>query len=101
MQNSIKGAQLGLLRQLLCCEPSLADKILDGLPGSERKDDDDDWSSHELGLWTARTLSACKRPVCIFLDGLDEISPSDGPIEVIDLVKELSGIANVKVYVSS
>jgi len=114
MQKSVKGLLLTVLHRLLCEEPELADHPLNGAPkrggadknsdcrvGIGRKDNHNDWSSSELRHWMVRILSLYPRPVCMFLDGADEISPADGPTELMDLVQELLGLQNVKVCISS
>ncbi|PQE23357.1 hypothetical protein CJF32_00009416 [Rutstroemia sp. NJR-2017a WRK4] len=47
------------------------------------------------------SLWSCPRPVCLFLDGLDEISSADGPHDLLDLIRELSGIAGLKICLAS
>ena len=99
MQRSVKGFLFAVLYQLFCEEPELVDHLV----SIGRKDNDSDWSTSELRHWIVRILSSYPRPVCIFLDGADEISPADGPTELMDLVQELLGINNVnlKICISS
>jgi len=41
------------------------------------------------------------RPSCLFIDGLDEVDPSDGQLWLIDLLRDLQSIPRLKLCVSS
>lgn len=101
MQKSIRGVLQALLYQLLLEECSLVDLLLKAVKGVDRKDHDSDWSLPELNSSLKMTLSSSARPTCILLDGLDEVSPSDGPFELMDLIEEISNIPRVKICVAS
>ncbi|KAK0702208.1 hypothetical protein B0H67DRAFT_650262 [Lasiosphaeris hirsuta] len=71
--------------------------------GIGRKDNDNGWSTPELRHWIVRILGLYPRPGCIFLDGADEISPKEGPAELMELVQELlrAPKVNLKICISS
>jgi hypothetical protein len=99
MQNSVKGMLLSLLYKLLLKEPALAEILLQDIEYISLKDNVNDWSHTELRRSFIQTLSFCQKPLAIFLDGLDEISSSDGPFELLGLIDEISAIAGVKVKI--
>jgi hypothetical protein len=101
MQRSIKGILCTLLYQLLCNEKPLVEALLSELDASDSIDSDADWTFLILKRSLIASLRSCPRPVCLFLDGLDEISSADGPYELIDLIRELSSIARLKICLAS
>ncbi|PQE05703.1 hypothetical protein CJF31_00004436 [Rutstroemia sp. NJR-2017a BVV2] len=101
MQRSIKGILCTLLYQLFCNEKSLVEGLLSELDASDSIDSDADWTVPILKRSLIASLRSCPRPVCLFLDGLDEISSADGPHELIDLIRELSGITGLKICLAS
>ncbi|PQE04625.1 hypothetical protein CJF30_00004429 [Rutstroemia sp. NJR-2017a BBW] len=101
MQRSIKGILCTLLYQLLCTEKSLVGGLLSELNASYSIDSNADWTVPILKRSLIASLRSCPRPVCLFLDGLDEISSADGPHDLLDLIRELSGIAGLKICLAS
>jgi hypothetical protein len=101
MQKTSRGILLALLHSLLLQEPSLVDDLLGSSTEFEAKHESSDWSISELRRCLVSCLSSCIRPVCIFIDGLDEIDPSEGAFEIVDLVDSLINIPGVKMCVSS
>jgi hypothetical protein len=101
MQRSIKGTLCILLYQLLCSEKSLVEGLLSDLDASDSIDSVADWTIPILKRSLISSLRSCLWPVCLFLDGLDEISSADGPHELIDLIRELSGIPRLKICLAS
>ena len=101
MQKSITGLLQSLLYQLLLEDISLVGLLLGTVKDIERKDHDSDWSYPELKSCLMMALSSSPQPICIFLDGLDEVSSSDGPFELMNLIEELSQESQVKICVAS
>ncbi|KAK3367650.1 hypothetical protein B0H63DRAFT_363599, partial [Podospora didyma] len=99
-QRSIKGIMSSLLHQSLSENELDIDALLLQFPHLLEKDSFSDWSAAELGKILLSHLKVAG-PRCIILDGLDEVSPNDGPFKVIQLVEELKALSNVKVCVSS
>ena len=88
-----------LLYKLLLKVPALADILLEDIKNIALKDNVNDWSHSELRRSLLQTFSSCQKPLAIFLDGLDEISSSDGPFELLGLIDEISAIPGVKVKI--
>lgn len=103
MQQSIKGLLCSLLYQLLENSAVATNCVLQILQAgrSGMKDEDADWSVLELRSTLLKTLHSYERPICIFIDGLDEVHPTDGPMELVDLVEEISRCRNAKLCLSS
>lgn len=70
-------------------------------PSIKLKDNPSDWSIKELQDIFVYLLRKSARPILIFLDGLDEIDPSDGPFFLLSLLDTVCKIPGVKVYTSS
>lgn len=100
MQKNIKGLLCSLLHQALSREPTVLDKILTQTTSYRDKDHDTDWSVRELGSLCLDTLISYPFPVCIFLDGLDEICKDD-VLAVLKLVDDMGSLPNVKICVAS
>lgn len=101
MQQNIKGLLCSLLYQLLQSSTGALNYILSFVEGANRKDADTDWSTGELQRSCLRILASYERPVCIFLDGLDEVDPKDGVTQLLSLVKQMSQNENIKVCLAS
>ena len=97
LQKSIRGLLLTLLYQILDQDRSLMDLLL----AHSKKMEYHDWSFPLLNSSLQTVLEKCGRPVCIFIDGLDEIDPSDGPFELINLLENLYQAPHVKACLSS
>ncbi|KAF3016413.1 hypothetical protein E8E14_002767 [Neopestalotiopsis sp. 37M] len=101
LQRSIKGMLCSLLHQLLQDSSRILDCALSSFPYLRTKDADTDWSVEELRTLCLRVISTYERPVCLFLDGLDEVDIQDGVVHLLDLVHELSQSRNIKICLSS
>ena len=77
-QRSVKGFWCSIAHQLLSSNPGLADGILDKFPQMNLMQEPSDWSPGELQMACLDLLSTCAPPVCIFIDGLDEVDDADG-----------------------
>lgn len=103
MQQSIKGLLCSLLYQLLENSATATADVPQNnqTRRSGTKDEYTDWSVSELRSTFLRTLQSYERPICIFIDGLDELNPKDGPMDLIDLVEEISRCRSTKLCLSS
>lgn len=103
MQKSLEGLFCSLLYQLLSNNNTRLGEVMSFVP--DPKDSFTDWSSTELRSALSRALSLCKKGVCLFLDGVDEIDPEDGTKdgipELLELVSELSQTGNIKLCLAS
>lgn len=89
MQQNIKGLLCSLLYQLLQCSVTALNHVLSSIATANMKDADTDWSTAELQSICLQTLASYERPVCMFLDGLDEVDPKDGVTRLLNLVQQL------------
>ncbi|KAI1866694.1 uncharacterized protein JN550_007547 [Neoarthrinium moseri] len=101
MQNSIKGLYCTLLYQLLVEGPEDIDGIIRKDPAFARKDHVSDWSTCELQSLCIRLFRHQSSLVCLFIDGLDEVSKDDGAINLVTAIKTMVQLPNVKACVSS
>ncbi|KAL8337566.1 hypothetical protein RB598_006458 [Gaeumannomyces tritici] len=89
MQQSIRGLQCSLLHQLFSESPLSMDWVLQGHESIRRKSADTDWSGEELTSTLYNVMSQYPSPVVIFLDGLDEVLPKDGTLQLLHFIEEL------------
>jgi hypothetical protein len=101
LEKSIKGLLCCLLHQLLAENPTLAAYALETFSYISSKHFVGDWSSEELENILLSLLASHPNPICIFIDGLDEIDPSDGQFEVLELVKTCITFCPLKLCVTS
>lgn len=103
MQQNIKGLLCSLLYQLLEKSLVATKHVLRDIQARSlgTKDKDTDWSVPELQSIFLQTLSSYERPVCIFIDGLDEVHPSEGPDELLALIMQFRRRRQVKLCLSS
>lgn len=103
MQKSLEGLFCSLLYQLLSNNDTTLGEVMSFVSGP--KDSFTDWSSTELRSALSRALSSCKKGVCLFLDGIDEIDSEDGTKdgipELLELVYELSQTRKIKICLAS
>jgi hypothetical protein len=93
---------LGLLRSLLFQIVEKNDYIASlQTPNIMSKRNPADWSRVDLETTLLRTLREHGGGSCIFIDGLDEIDPRDGPFDLLNLVEQISSLSNIKICVSS
>lgn len=102
MQRNTKGLLCSLLFQLLSESPEALGVILSALPSARLKDSDSDWSIAELLSAYRHTMRVYDRPICVFLDGIDEyMDTNDSVIELLSLVHQLAQAKNAKFCLSS
>lgn len=100
IEATVKGLLCSLLYQVLS-EQSACEAVLEKHPGTRTKDSVSDWSEDELQGVLFKVLQALGRPLCLFIDGLDEISSSAGQDRVLEFVNSLRRAPVVKMCVSS
>ncbi|KAI6361175.1 hypothetical protein MCOR25_006546 [Pyricularia grisea] len=93
MQQSIKGLLCSLLYQLLLNDKLAIDHILQTGCDTSIKDSDTDWSVAELKSTLQLALRQATHAVCIFIDGLDEVLPSDGTLALLVTINWLRSSA--------
>ncbi|KAI0853761.1 hypothetical protein F5Y00DRAFT_257063 [Daldinia vernicosa] len=103
MQKSVKGFLCSILHQALLSDRiSLAlGSILETSKPLLLKQEAADWDVEELKDLSFTILGSDMFPVCIFLDGLDEICEEDGPFSLLKLIDDLRTNRKVKICVSS
>ncbi|KAI2465181.1 hypothetical protein F4781DRAFT_424945 [Annulohypoxylon bovei var. microspora] len=101
MQNSIKGFLCSILHQAFNSNTAILDSVLANSKILSFKISYDDWSTKELKDLSLDIMGRYPSPLCIFLDGLDEICPEDGPLSLLELVDHISELPNVKICVAS
>lgn len=103
LEARIKGLLCSLTCQILQDDRRLGLAILSHFPNTRSKDSHTDWSEKELKdlLFILLKEFLPPVPVCIFIDGLDEISPADGQILLLELLGELQQVKHVKLCVAS
>lgn len=100
MQRSIKGLFCSLLFQLLENSETALGNLLQSASVSSTKGDVTDWSLEELQSTVLSTMEAYDRPMCMFLDGLDELYPEQ-PTTLLDMIKKLSVAGKTKMCLAS
>ncbi|KAK7455658.1 hypothetical protein Landi51_02861 [Colletotrichum acutatum] len=100
-RSALEGMYCSLLHQLLASDPSVLDRSMFACSSAGEKGSDTDWSTKELQSLCFNTIKQYDRPICFFLDGLDEVSPDDGVVRLIETIHDLCIVPNVKVCVSS
>ncbi|KAI0505627.1 hypothetical protein F5B22DRAFT_515889 [Xylaria bambusicola] len=102
LQREFRGCLRALLYQILESKPHILDPLLQENSELARKRSEHDWSVDDLRKTFLTALRLANSPICIFLDGLDEIAVrSDDRRSIIELVKDLSDLDDVKICVSS
>lgn len=100
-QNSIKGLLCSLLYDLISDDKDAIDQVLAEFAFSQSKDFYKEWSSQEVEIVLHSLFRAGLHPICIFIDGLDEISNKDGFSVLLDTIQKFTTYQKVKVCVSS
>ncbi|KAI2621905.1 hypothetical protein GGS26DRAFT_568444 [Hypomontagnella submonticulosa] len=100
LQRQLLGCLRTLLHQILEDDLDILERLLQVLPGIGRKMSEHDWSLKELFNSLVTCLRGRTTASCLFLDGLDEIQVYER-VEVVELVKSLGSIPNVKICTTS
>ncbi|EEU43619.1 uncharacterized protein NECHADRAFT_11637, partial [Fusarium vanettenii 77-13-4] len=100
MQNNIKGFLCSLVYQVLSRDMSSSLALLESNPDIKRKSGAADWDPTELGRILLSLAYQPGKAFCIFIDGLDELSPEESPRDLIDIITKLQS-PQVKLCLSS
>ncbi|KAM6529814.1 hypothetical protein FALCPG4_007940 [Fusarium falciforme] len=100
MQNNIKGFLCSLVYQVLSQDVSVALNLLESKPDISRRASAVDWDATELQRILINLTHQPGKAFCIFIDGLDELSPEESPRDLIDIIKELQS-PQIKLCLSS
>jgi hypothetical protein len=101
MQQNIKGLLCSLLYQLVDANDALTEYIASHFNDVMRKDTYTDWATTELKQVCVQALRNFGRPLCIFVDGLDEVDPRDGIFELFEVVDIIRQSPSIKLCLSS
>ncbi|KAL8336778.1 hypothetical protein RB601_008326 [Gaeumannomyces tritici] len=103
LQRNIKGLLCSLMHQLGSASNAVLQSLFDGDTASslQSKDSADDWSVEDLKSTLHETLSLLQRPVCIFIDGLDEVCSEDGSWRLMKVIDGLAAFPQVKICLAS
>jgi len=101
MEAKIKGLLCSLLHQLIDAVPDLTSHIIHTYPHACSKEAESDWAYDEIREILLSALASVPGPVCIFVDGLDEIDPSDGQADLLRLLADLRTLPHIKMCVAS
>lgn len=101
MQQDIKGLLCSLLYQLVEANDALIEYITSHFKNFTQKDNYTDWAIPELKQVCFQSLQNFGRPLCIFMDGLDEVDPTDGILELFEVVNVIKQTPGTKLCLSS
>ena len=101
LDRSIKGLLCCLLYQLLQEDRVLSSSAIQKFPWVSKKHFVGDWSNEELDEILFSLFQSASRPICLFIDGLDELDPSDGYFRLLELINRFTTVPWMKICVSS
>ncbi|KAM7215819.1 hypothetical protein V8F06_008760 [Rhypophila decipiens] len=101
MERSVRGMLCSLIYQLIDENDPMGDKVLKNFPKTKAKDSCSDWSEKELRNVLGFLLGDSSKAFCFFIDGLDEISETDGQLKLMELIREMRAGSNMKMCISS
>ena len=100
MQRSLKGFLCSVVHQIVRGNRLLFEKVLREDPGLLSKRNPGDWSKRELREFLMHLIDLLDRPLCFFLDGLDEIDQGDVD-QLFNLVDSILETGKAKICASS
>jgi hypothetical protein len=102
LQRSQKGLLCTLLYELCTSDEHFCQRFIQSR-NFDWKLSDTDWSTKELERTLRDALNSLARPVCMFIDGLDEIDRVDPaePFHIMDFIELLQKASGIKLCVSS
>lgn len=102
MQRSQRGMLCSLLYQMMEANITYAGRLLQGNAQLSRKQHPQDWGLEELESALQFVLNLHEKPVCLFIDGLDEMGSQVDTFDVRRLTtRTISSVPNLKICVSS
>lgn len=92
LQRNIKGFWCSVAYQRLLAEDGqgLINYVLDNFPDTRSKSEHSDWSLKDVVDVCLATLGQQSNPLCVFIDGLDEINDDDGVTALKHVLSTLS-----------
>ncbi|KAJ9608949.1 hypothetical protein H2200_006720 [Cladophialophora chaetospira] len=101
LQKTLKGLLCSILHQAFRQHQHALGQALTIDPSLDEKDSHTDWSITDLFNVCNTTLKSYDAPVCMFIDGLDEIAHDDAHITLMQVLSEWHSISAVKLCVAS
>lgn len=101
MQHDVKGFLCSLLYQLLLTDTKIINVLLANDHEVASKDSDTDWSYRELRRVLFDVLQQFGKPLCVFIDGVDEIDTQEGIQDLLGILDEMRKVPNLKMCVTS
>ena len=101
IQRSLKGLLSSIIRQTVIDDQRLLDTLLAEQPKLLVKRNINDWETKELRTLIIRLTKSRTRPICYFIDGLDEFDQGDDIESVLSLIEEIASAGRTKFCVSS
>ncbi|KAK5651870.1 hypothetical protein OQA88_11639 [Cercophora sp. LCS_1] len=101
MERRIEGMYCSLLRQLLLIQPELAMAVSDTVPPNRPKKSPRDWSIKELHDAMHAAALASPQPVCMFVDGIDEVDRDQGLDEILDELEGYLSVPQLRICIAS
>lgn len=99
MQNSLKGLWFSLAHQALAANQTFLDTILASSEAWKFNNEPSDWSVPELTRLCLFVFEQLSAPLCIFIDGFDELTESEGASELMESIDAIFRVLrpNVKI----
>ncbi|KAL8717487.1 MAG: hypothetical protein Q9225_005268 [Loekoesia sp. 1 TL-2023] len=88
-QRSSKGLMTSLLYQVLVTNLQIGQRLLNDSPVLMMKHTNADWSMKEATEVLLSALTIASRPLCVFLDGLDEFDEEEGSDKILKIIDRL------------
>ncbi|KAF2968298.1 hypothetical protein GQX73_g5272 [Xylaria multiplex] len=101
IQQNIKGLLCNLLHQIIEADTTLVEYMTSHFAEIRRKSTHTDWSVPELTGILLTLMENFEKPACIFLDGLDEVDPDEGILELFEVIEKIRQIPTTKLCLSS
>jgi hypothetical protein len=101
MERRAEGMYCSLLSQLLLLHPELSATVSAMIPPNQSRKLPRDWPIEELHESMHAALLASPEPVCIFLDGIDEMDQSQGLDDVLDRLEGYLSVPQLRICIAS
>ena len=102
IERSLRGMYCSLLHQIITNKPEIADQLLPKHPNLLEHKSLFDWEVMELRSLLDTILLLHRQPICLFLDGLDEIDAQEDPLSLIETIQDMNAQnIELKICVSS
>ena len=101
VQRSFKGLVCSIARSIVLGDKCLVEKLVARDETLLMKRNVHDWSGPEIRRLLGLVTSLMTRPICVFIDGLDEFDQGDDIEDLLSFIEEFSKPDRIKVCVSS